>query len=293
MILLQGIYPPITTPFENQEIAFTHLAENIRRWNEFDLAGYVLLGSNGENVMLSDVESFEIIETAIKYIPEKKEIIIGASRESTWATIDFIKQASHLGGNAALVVSPHYYKSQMNPKVVQNFFLAVADNSPLPIIIYNVPKFTALEMSAESVAILAQHPNIIGMKDSSANITFQQVLMGMNFPEFKLLTGSANTLMPSITVGACGGILALANIAPQICINIYQLTVQNKLAEARNLQQGVIRLNQLTTTEYGIGGLKYAMDQIGLFGGEPRSPLSVPSDEGKREIQQELKKLSL
>jgi 4-hydroxy-2-oxoglutarate aldolase len=293
MIMLQGIYPPITTPFENQEIAFTHLAENIKRWNEFDLAGYVLLGSNGENVMLSDVESFQIIETAIKYIPENKEIIIGAGRESTRATIDFIKQATHLGGDATLVVSPHYYKSQMNSKIVQNFFLAVADSSPLPIIIYNVPKFTGIEMSAESVAVLAQHPNIIGMKDSSANITFQQVLMGMNFPEFKLLTGSANTLMPSISVGACGGILALANLAPKICLDIYQLALQNKLDDARNLQQAIIRLNQLTTTEYGIGGLKYAIDQIGLFGGEPRSPLSLPNDEGKREIKQELKKLSL
>jgi 4-hydroxy-2-oxoglutarate aldolase len=293
MTLLQGIYPPIATPFENQEIVFTHLAENIKKWNEFDLAGYVLLGSNGENVMLSDLESFQIVETAIKYIPENKEIIIGAGRESTQATIDFINQASHLGGNAALVVLPHYYKSQMNPKVIQDFFLAVADSSPLPIIIYNVPKFTGLEMSAESVANLAQHPNIIGMKDSSGNITFQQVLMGMNFQEFKLLTGSANTLMPSIAVGACGGILALANIAPQICLDIYQFTVQNKWDDARKLQQAVIRLNQLTTTEYGIGGLKYTMDQVGFFGGEPRSPLPLPNEEGKHEMQQELKKLSL
>ncbi|RQW06544.1 MAG: dihydrodipicolinate synthase family protein, partial [Calditrichaeota bacterium] len=281
------------TPFENQEISFNRLAENIKKWNNFPLAGYVVLGSNGENVMLSESDCLHMVETAIKYVPDDRCIIIGAGSESTQMTIEFIKQVHRIGGDAALVISPHYYRDQMKPAVLEHYFLEVAEKSPMPVIIYNVPKFTGLEVSVEVISRVGSHPNIIGMKDSSGNITYQQSILHLGLENFHLLTGTANTLMPSLIMGAAGGILALANIAPQICLNIYQWIKQQKFEEARQLQLQIIRLNQLTTGIYGIGGLKYAMDQIGFFGGNPRRPLKYPDDQEKQQILTELKKLKL
>ncbi len=293
MLSLAGIFPPITTPFEDDRISFNRLAQNLKKLNEFELSGYVVLGSNGENVMLSEAEKCQVIETAVKYVPKEKTIIIGAGEESTAGTIDFIKKAGRAGGDAILLIAPHYYKSQMKPEVLERYYLSVAEKSPLPVLIYNVPKFTGLETAPDTVAKLAGHPNIIGMKESSGNITYQQIILGMALQDFQLLTGTANTLLPSLLMGAAGGVLALANIAPEVCLRVYKAVTEKRPAEVRELQLRMIRLNRLTTGIYGIGGLKFAMDELGLFGGRPRSPLPEVPAEGKREIVKELKQLKL
>ncbi|OGB60405.1 MAG: hypothetical protein A2Y94_08425 [Caldithrix sp. RBG_13_44_9] len=293
MLKIQGIFPPIVTPFVDQAVSYAHLAENIKKWNHYQLSGYVLLGSNGENVMLKESEALQSIETAVKYIPADKQIIIGAGNESTRSTIEFIKQAHRIGGDAALVISSHYYKDQMKGKVLEAYFTEVAEQSPLPVILYNVPKFIGLEIPLDTVAKLSEHANIIGMKDSSGNMTYFQSIIGFNLKKFQLLTGTANTLMLSLVAGAIGGVLALANIAPQICLDIFHSVRNDRLDKARKLQLSVIRLNQLTTAVYGIGGLKYALDQIGMYGGKPRQPLILPDDQGKSEIKKELKALKL
>ena len=132
MVRLSGIYPPIVTPFENQEVSYSQLTNNLKKWNEFDLSGYVILGSNGENVMLSDAESLSIIETAIKYIPDNKQIIIGAGSESSQRTVSYMKQVQRIGGDAFLIVSPSYYKDQMTDSVLQRYYSELAENSDLP-----------------------------------------------------------------------------------------------------------------------------------------------------------------
>ncbi|MEJ2636227.1 MAG: dihydrodipicolinate synthase family protein [Calditrichia bacterium] len=293
MLSLRGIFPPIVTPFEDDEVSFNHLSDNIKKWNEFDLSGYVVLGSNGENVMLSETESLQVIETAVKYVPEGRLVIAGAGQESTRHTIDFIKKAGLTGASAALVIAPHYYKSQMKLPVLESYFREIADDSPIPVIIYNVPKFTGLEMSVDLIAALGEHPNILGMKDSSGNITYQQSILGLGLKNFQLLTGSANTLMPSLLMGAVGGILAFANIAPGLCLKLYRLVNTGKLEEARKIQIKIVKLNQLTTGIYGIGGLKFALDRIGFYGGKPRAPLPLPNEKGRNEILDELKRLNL
>jgi 4-hydroxy-2-oxoglutarate aldolase len=289
----KGIFPPIVTPFEKQQVSFTHLAENIKKWNNYDLSGYVILGSNGENVMLTTSECLEVVETAVKYVPEEKSIIVGAGSESTFKTVNFIKQVHQTGGDAVLVVTPHYYKAQLTPPALERYYLEIADNSPLPVIIYHVPKFTGIDMPADLVARLSEHPQILGMKDSSGNLTYFQSLISLGLKEFQLLTGNANTLMTSLVMGAAGGVLALANIAPQICIDIFRFIDVGNLKAARELQLKVLRLNQLTTAVHGIGGLKFALDQLGYFGGEPRHPLSIPEKSGQAEIKNELDGLSL
>jgi 4-hydroxy-2-oxoglutarate aldolase len=293
MLRLSGIYPPIVTPFENQEVSFSGLSNNIKKWNKFKLSGYVILGSNGENVMLSEAESLSVIETAIKYIPDDKQIIIGAGLASSKLTIAFMQQVQKIGGDAFLVVSPSYYRDQMTESVLLNYYTELADTSELPIIIYNVPKFTGMNLSVDLIAKLAEHPNIVGLKDSSGNLTYLQSLLALELPDFQLLTGTANTLFPSLVMGAAGGILALANIAPEQCLDVFGLFRQGKLTEARKLQLKLIRLNQLTTNLHGIGGLKFALDQLGYSGGEPRRPLELPDEAARKLILQELKKLSL
>ena len=234
-----------------------------------------------------------MVETAVKYVPDEKKVIIGAGSESTQKTVQYIKQVHQLGGDAALVVTPHYYKAQLNPATLERYYLEIADHSPLPIILYHVPKFTGIDVPVELIARLSEHQNIKGMKDSSGNLTFMQSLIGLKLKNFQLLTGNANTLMTSLVMGAVGGVLALANIAPQICIDIFRFVESDNLNKAKELQLKALRLNQLTTAIHGIGGLKFALDQIGFFGGEPRHPLSIPDENGKTEILKELKNLSL
>ena len=288
-----GIFSPIPTPFEKEEVAYHHLISNLKKWNEFDLGGYVLIGSNGENVMLSRTEALQVVETAEKYIPEGKKIIIGAGRESTRLTVDFIKKISAIGGDAVLVIPPHYYRGQMTPGAVESYYLRVAEQSPLPVIIYNVPRFSGLQVPTEVVARLAEHSNIVGMKDSSGDVTYQQEVLNLRLPDFQLLTGTANTLMPSLMLGVKGGILALANIAPQVCLDILRAVQKGDISLARELQLKAVRLNRLTTSVYGIGGLKFALDHLGYYGGPPRHPLEMPDERGRKEILTELKNLGL
>jgi 4-hydroxy-2-oxoglutarate aldolase len=293
MLSLAGVFPPVITPFVNEKIALKQMADNLRKWNKFDLAGYVVLGSNGENVMLTDQESFQVVETVVKHTPKDRKIIIGAGRESTRNTVNFIRKVSRIGGDAVLVVTPHYYRDDMKEASILKYYQEVAEGSPLPVIVYNVPKFTGLEIPVEVVARLSEHSNIIGAKDSSGNITYQQTILSLQLKNFQLLSGSANTLMVSLMIGAVGAILALANIAPEQCLQIYQHILKAELEPARKLQLDIIRLNQLTTGVYGIGGLKYALDRAGFFGGAPRSPLRLPEEKGQQLIDAELKKFGI
>lgn len=293
MVDLSGIFVPIVTPFENDKIASHYLAENLQHWKNYKLSGYVLLGSSGEGVSLSDQERMEFIEKAINYISGEKLIVIGTAYHSTRQTIEFIKFGKKVGAHAALVIPPFYYKSQMNHEILKKFYFAVADGSELPIIIYHIPQFTGLTFSAELIVEMAQHPQIIGIKDSSANLILQQTIIANKPEHFQVLTGSASTIVASLNAEAVGGIVAFANIGPQLCLDIYDKVKEKEFWEARELQLKIIRLNQLVTAINGISGLKYAMSKVGLHPGEARLPLQPLSDLAKKEIDEELRKLEL
>ncbi len=293
MVDLAGIFPPLVTPFKNEELALDMLKNNVQRYQTFALRGYVVLGSNGERVMLNEKESLQVIETVAENAGENKLVIFGAGEESVQGTVRFLKNAARVGGQAALLITPHYYRSQMKPEVIFNFYTQVAEASPVPIVIYNVPANTGLEVPLEVVTRLAEHPNIIGMKDSSGNLTYQQSILGRNLPNFQLLTGTANTLMSSLVVGAVGGILALANILPAQCIQIYEWVKAGEFEKARHLQLQIVPLNKMITAIFGIGGLKFAMNHLGLQGGETRSPLPAPDEPARKNILGELQRLGI
>ncbi|MGI6037386.1 MAG: dihydrodipicolinate synthase family protein [Limnochordia bacterium] len=281
-VSIKGVFPPIATPFVNGEIAEDKLMANLEKWNQTALTGYVVLGSNGEFPYLEEDEKIRMVELVRANAAPDKIVIAGTGMESTRATIRVTKRAAEAGANAAIVINPHYYTGAMKEPVLLRHYMEVADASPIPVLIYNVPGFTGVNIPVDVIAKLAQHPNIIGMKDTSGNITQVGLLVRATRGEnFAVLAGSANHFLPALAVGAQGGILALANIAPDECCQIYQLYQAGKIQEAQDLHLQVIKVNQAITAGMGIAGLKYAMELRGYFGGSPRQPL-LPLPEDKR-----------
>jgi 4-hydroxy-2-oxoglutarate aldolase len=284
---LQGIYPPITTPFDHDgEIYKSKLAYNVECWNRTGLAGYVVCGSTGESVMLTPEEKFlcwEIVANAAK--PEKL-LIAGTGVESVRETVWLTNKAAEMGYKAGMVRTPHYYKSLLNRIDAQVlYFRCVADRSKIPLMIYNWPQTTGIDIAPEAVAMLSEHPNIIAIKESSGSLEKVMQMIREVKPGFQVLVGSAPTLAPSLQAGAVGAVLAFANAAPYACITIWEAHRSRDVEAARDWQDRIAKPAQLVTTKYGAPGLKHAMDVMGYYGGPPRLPLTTPTREAKLEIE--------
>ena len=291
--MFEGVFPPIPTPFADGEVAHDKLSENIAGWNQTGLAGYVVLGSNGENVYLSEAEKRAVIVTAREAIPSDKLLVVGTGCESTKLTIESTQTAADLGADGALVVTPSYYKEQMTSEALYRHYVSVADASPIPILVYNVPKFTGLSIAPTLVARLAEHPKIVGMKDSAGNIGQLIEIIRLAPPDFEVLVGNAPTYYSALGVGAIGAVLALANVAPRECVAVKELFDQSKLDEARALHFKLMPVGRAVTSQFGIGGLKAALDLLGYYGGNPRSPLFYPRPEEVEEIRGILRQAEL
>jgi len=282
MFKLHGIYAPIATPFAGGKIAYDKLEKNLKFWLESDLTGIVVMGSNGEFVLLSPEEKEELMRFVCGYVKRKKPVIVGTGAESTVETIRLSKKAAEAGAEAVLVVTPNYYKGEMTDPVLARFYRDVADASPVPVILYNMPRNAGINISAKLAVELSNHPNIIGIKDSGGNIV-QIADMIRNAAEgFSVFAGSASYLYTTLALGGSGGTLALANVFPNECARLQTFFEAGKLKEARDLQMNLIDSNNAVTARWGIPGLKVALDMIGLYGGDPRPPL-MPLGEANRE----------
>lgn len=286
---LSGVLPPIATPFQGGKVALDKLKKNFEKWNQTALSGYLVIGSNGEAVFLSEKEKMKVIEVSRDSIPKSKIMMVGTGMEATQETIQFTNQAAKIGADCALVVTPCYFKGSMKPQILYEHFIAVAEFSKIGILLYNVPQFTGINMEPELVAKLSEHPNIIGIKDSSGNIGQLSEIVHLSKKGFAVFVGSAPVFFPALCVGALGGILAVAQVSPQACVNILNLFKKGKMDEARTLQNRLTPLAKAVTTRYGIGGLKMALDLTGYFGGHPRLPLKRPG----KEVEEELKRMFL
>ncbi len=281
-LLLSGAYSPIPTPFNAKGVlAHDKLAENIAKWSNTSLAGLLVLGSNGEFTYLSDAEKLEVLKTARQVIPKDKLFIAGTGCDSTRATLELTEQAASIGADVAIVITPSYYPSKMDSHAMQRHYLELAERSSLPLLLYNMPANTGVDLSAETVVELSQHPNIVGIKDSSGNIVKLGEIIRAASPGFNVLAGSASFLYPALILGAVGGIMALANIAPEQCYHIYQYTQNQRHEKARQLQLKMIPVNISVTAQFGVPGLKLALDWLGYYGGPPRSPLT-PLDKAQQ-----------
>ncbi|MGR3302544.1 MAG: dihydrodipicolinate synthase family protein [Candidatus Scalindua sp.] len=277
---LEGIFPPVTTPFDdNGCIEHNHLSENIERWNETEISGYLILGSNGESVFLNEEEKLEIVNTARKAIPSSKRMLVGTGLESTKGTIEFTRKATDCGADVAVIITPHFFRDDMSHEAFLKHYLKVADNSPIPVLLYNVPPFTGVNLEAKTAAALSTHENIIGIKDSSGDIEqLSEIISLTKDEEFSVLTGSSIVLYPSLCIGAAGGIMAIACVLPEICSDIIRLYKDDNHAEAKALQLRLIEPTLAVTSRHGIPGLKAAMGLFGYHGGGSRLPLLPITD---------------
>ncbi len=283
---LHGIFPPIATPFNhNGELYKAKVQHNVDKWNRTSLAGYVVCGSTGESVMLTPEEKLLLWEWVAQSAAPGKLLIAGTGVESVRETVALTNQAADLGYVAAMVRTPHYYKNLLNRDEAQLlYFRSVADRTKIPLMIYNWPQATGVDISPEAVVSLSEHPNIIAIKESSGSLEKVMQMIREVKPGFQVLVGSAPTLWPSLQAGAVGAVLAFANAAPYATITIWEAHRTREVEAGKDWQGRIARAAQLVTTKYGVPGLKYAMDLNGYYGGVPRLPLTPPSLAAQSEI---------
>jgi len=280
-----GVFAALTTPFAaDDSVALADLKQNIQRYNATALAGYAVQGSTGESVLLSRAEWDSVLVAAKEAASPQKRLLAGTGVESTAETISRSKRAAELGYHAALVKTPYYYKPVYKADVFIAHYRRVADASPIPVMLYSVPQFTGISLEAPEVAALAEHPNIIGIKESSGHVQRMAEMVAATPASFQVLTGGAGVLLPSLTVGAKGAILALASALPEKCAELYEVMRRGQLDAARELQKNLLRASKLIVSELGIPGVKFVMDQRGYRGGAPRLPLLPLADAAKRRV---------
>ena len=280
---LAGIYPPTPTFFTDDEsLDLATLREHLRRLHVAGIRDIVVLGSNGEAVHLDHAERRDVIACAREVFGAAAQVLAGAGALSTRETIKLCALAADAGADIALVLPPHHYRSQMTTAMLRGHYLTVADASPIPVVLYNMPANSAgVDLDAETVIALSLHPNIIGLKDSSGNVAkLVEVVAGAQ-EGFATLAGSAGFLLPAMVIGATGAIAALANIAPRECLQLFDLIEQGHLEEARALQARLAPINQAVTSRFGVAGLKAALGYVAHYGGSPRRPLA-PLGESER-----------
>jgi len=285
---LSGIFPPLPTSFDKDEnLLPDKIRHNIEKLSVYGLSGFLILGSNGEQVMLSEKERSEAVAAAREALPKDKLLLAGTGGQSTRETIRLTKAAAAEGADAVLVINPFYFKGLMTHEALVKHYLDVADVSPVPVIVYNMPGNTGIDMTAAMVIEMAAHPNIVGMKESGGNVVKMGEVLRSVRPDFQVLAGGAGFLLPALSMGAVGGILALSNIAPAQAIEIYRLFLAGDMVNARALQHKMIPVNAAVTARWGVPALKAAMDHLGLYGGPSRRPL-LPL---KNDIMEQLLKL--
>lgn len=282
---LRGIFPPLTTPFAaDGSVALGRLRENVARYNAMRLAGYVVNGSTSESVLLKWEEVYQVWETAKEAAAPGRILIAGTGAESTAETIEHTNRGAALGFDAALVRTPSFYKPAISVDMLAAHYLRVADAARIPVLIYSVPLFTHVTVEASLIVRIGAHPNIIGMKDSSGDLEGTAKIIAAAPKHFAVLVGSAATLYESLQKGATGAVLAISNVFPEICSEIYDVAQAGDSVRALSLQQKLIAPAKLLGPQYGIAGIKYALDRIGFYGGPPRPPLLPVGEEARREI---------
>lgn len=284
-MVLSGILPALTTPFSTDgSVSLSDLKHNIHQYNRTDVSGYVAIGSTGESVLLTPAEVEGVLITVKESAGKGKKLIAGTGAESTAETIVRTKRAAAIGYDVALVKTPCYYKPSYKPEVLIAHYRRVADASPIPVLLYSVPQFTGVTLEPGEIASLAEHPNILGIKDSSGNVQRVAETIATVPAAFQVLVGSASTVYPSLTIGARGAILALACAFPEKCVALFELVRQGHHEEARELQSLLVRASKLIVSECGIAGVKHVMDQRGYRGGVPRLPLLPLHDAQKKRL---------
>jgi len=283
---LSGVFAPVVTPFDGDVPDLQALAFNLTKLRSTNLAGFLALGSNGEVKSLTDKERLLVLEV---FAREKgdKVVMVGTGCESTTETIEKSQLAVEMGFSYVSVLPPHYFAKQMSDSVLLRHYERIAEKVRAPVLLYNAPQFAGgVQISPKVIVELSRHPNIVGIKDSSAAGPTKLLANLDPTEDFSVLSGSLNTFYPSLHAGASGGVLSLANVLPERCTELYDLFSQGMYDRSRELSAGLIRLNQAVSGAWGVAGVKAAMDLVALKGGSPREPLMPVSTEAVAQIRQ-------
>jgi len=291
---LKGIIPPLVTPFDEAgAIRYDFFEQNIDKYLEAGIDGFLVAGSTGETVYLDHSEKLKLTEAARKRVPPSKILLAGTGSESTRATIELTQEVADRGVDAVLVKNPFYYKSQMSFDVYMAHYTAVADASPVPVIVYNVPVFTGVALESRLVIELAKHPNIRGMKDSSGDVKLiSETVWNTDPMTFSVVAGMGATLIHTMTAGARGGIIALVCASPRAMVQLYQAYISGDLQKADAIQRVVAPAANAVTSKHGIPGLKYAMELEGFQPGIARRPLLPTRTAQQQDLQQIFRRMN-
>jgi len=290
---VRGVFPPIPTPFVDDRIDRVALSANVKQWMKTRLSGIVALGSNGEAPLLDEGEAEAAISTVRDAMPRDRLLIVGTGRESTAATIAATRRAAELGADMVLVRTPSFFKNVMTSDAFVQHYTAVADAASVPVLLYNVKMYTGVNLLPDAVVRLADHQNILGMKESGGDIAQIAECVARTPDRFDVLAGSATTVFAALCVGAAGAVLALSAVLPDLCVELVELVQQGRYDEARLLQRRLTPLARLLGSAHGVPGLKYALDQIGYRGGPVRGPLLPLSAEASHQISEQLAALGV
>lgn len=287
---LHGIFPPIPTTFDpaTGDLDEQAVAANVRRWMKTGLAGVLALGSNGEAGSLDEAEGDRLVAAVREEVPRDRMLLVGTGKESTRATVRATARAAALGADAVLVRTPSYFKAQMTTEALLAHFRAVADASPVPVLLYNLPGVTGITLTVPIVAALAEHRNIIGMKETSPELERLGQCVQLNGGQFTVLCGWAPVAYPALMSGAAGAILAVANVLPDACVSLFELTRAGRHDAAIALQRRLTPIAQLVSSVHGVAGLKCALDARGFHGGPVRGPLLPASADARDAISRTL-----
>lgn len=282
---LKGIHLPVPTPFTNEgELALNDLSANLSKWSNTGIAGFVLLGSTGERVHLDDRDYLETIEAARAAVSRDLTFIAGAGQQSTRNTINEIKRAAQAGADAVLVITPYFYRPAITQETLISYYTAVADEAPVPVLLYSMPPLTGIKIEPETVGRLSEHANIIGVKDSSNDIAGFTKTVSCCPDDFAVMTGNGTVLLDALRARATGGILAVGCVVPEVCVEIFRAFNAGEEEHAEQLQSKLTPLAAAVTTRFGIGGLKAALDLAGYRGGAVRAPLQAADENARTEI---------
>ena len=280
---VRGVFAPISTPFIDDEVAFDRFKENIKKYSQTPLNGYLVLGSNGESKSLTEEEKLKLLEIVLQEKAAHQLVMAGTGYESTRQTIAFSKKAQALGADLVSLVTPSYFKKSLTDDALIGYYTQVAEALSIPVFAYNAPGFTGLTLSAAVIEALSQHPNIGGMKDTSpAGLAGYLEVCG---DDFDVLAGSMNTLFIGLSLGASGGVISLANAFPEPCCALYEAFISGDITTARQVHSRLFRLNKAVSGASGVAGVKYAMELAGYHGGNPRLPLLPIKDADKQRIK--------
>ena len=289
-----GIYTPLATPFSaDGALDERALARNVEKYLRSPLTGLVVLGSNGEAPQLEEHEADLAIKIVRDAMPKHRPLLAGTGRESTAATIAATERAAKLGVDAVLVRTPSFYKGQMTTDAFVKHYTHVADRSPVPVLLYNVTIYTGVNLLPEAVAILSRHPNIVGIKETNSEMVQFGEYLARAADGFTVLAGSGATYFSSLMLGAHGAILAVAGVAPDLCVSIFTAVRDGRIDDARAMHRQLAPLSKLVGATYGVPGLKAALTLLGFDGGLPRPPLQPVGQPAVDVIREQLREMGL